>query len=191
MKRPRKQDPPTADRILRAATPLFYRRGLAAVTLDDIAASAKLTKRTLYYHFPTKDDLILAYLQAWRDRTAETFVDEENAGGVTTLLAAFQRLGQEVARPEYRGCPFVNAVAELNDRSHPATVLAASYKQARRVWFERLLRKDGVANAAELSEQLMALWEGAMVRALVDGNATPVRHAREAVRVLLQHASSR
>jgi AcrR family transcriptional regulator len=57
------------------------------VTLDDIAASAKLTKRTLYYHFATKDDLIVAYLRAWSDRTAQSFVDDDNADGVSTLLA--------------------------------------------------------------------------------------------------------
>jgi AcrR family transcriptional regulator len=185
MKRPGKQDRPTVEKILDAASPLFYRRGLVAVTLDEIAASAKMTKRTLYYHFPTKDDLILAYLQRWRSRTQQTFAEDADRPGLATLLSAFRNLEQEVSRPEFRGCPFVNAVAELNDRAHPAIALAVSYKEERRAWFERLLRKDGIAGASKLSEQVMALWEGAVVRALVNGDAKAVRAAHDAVGALI------
>jgi AcrR family transcriptional regulator len=170
---------------------MFYRRGLAAVTLDEIAARAKMTKRTLYYHFPTKDDLILAYLRAWRDRTEQSYKAARDESGVETLLAAFRRLEQQVALPHFRGCPFVNAVAEINDRTHPATALAVSYKEARRAWFEQLLRKDGATDAVSLSEQIMALWEGAMVRALVSGDEKPVRHAREAAADLLANGVPR
>ena len=190
MKRPRKQDPPTAEKILDAASPLFYRRGLAAVTLDEIAASARMTKRTLYYHFPSKDDLILAYLQRWRERRHETLKEDADGPGLARLLAAFRGLEQEVSRPEFRGCPFVNAVAELNDRTHPATALAIAYKEERRAWFERLLRKGGISRASKLSEQVMALWEGAVVRALISGDAKPVRDARDAVSTLLRAEAS-
>src|ERR1043166_3749107 len=108
MRRPTKQDRPTAELILDAATPLLYRRGIGAVTLDEIAAAANVTKRTLYYHFPTKDDLVLAYLQRWYERTKE---DLGHGGdhGRDSVLGAFQTLEREVARDGFRGCPFVNA----------------------------------------------------------------------------------
>src|SRR5258706_9398633 len=119
MKRPRKQDRPTAEKILDTATRLFYRRGLAAVSLDDIAAAAHMTKRTLYYHFRTKDDLVLAYLRGWHVRTKGQFGESRAGQGADAVIAAFRRLEQEVAHPEFRGCPFVNAVSEINDRTHP------------------------------------------------------------------------
>jgi AcrR family transcriptional regulator len=189
MRRPSKKGPPTAERLLEAASPLFYRRGLGAVTMDDIAAAAGVTKRTLYYHFRTKDDLILAYLKRWRARSKQAFeVQPGDRGPVETLLSAFGQLEKEVARNGFRGCPFVNAVAEINDRRHPATALAASYKEDRRAWFEKLLGEAGIRSAAKLSNEIMVLWDGAMVRALVTGSATVVREARDAATALLEGA---
>ena len=109
MRRPSKQDPPTAERILDAASPLFYRRGLAAASMDDVATAAGLTKRTVYYHFPTKDDLIVAYLGRWRSRIHATLeAGSDHDDPLAGLLSAFRRLEREVAREGYRGCPFVN-----------------------------------------------------------------------------------
>ena len=173
-------------RIVEAASPLFYRRGLAAVTVEDIAAAAGLTKRTLYYHFPTKDDLIVAYLERWRTRIRATLeAGGEHADPLDTLLGAFRRLEREVARDGYRGCPFVNAVTELNDRAHPATALAVAYKEDRRAWFERLLVAAGIPSAEKLSRQLTLLWDGAMVRSLVHNSAAPVREAHDAAAGLI------
>jgi AcrR family transcriptional regulator len=191
MKRPNKQDAPTADKILDAATPLFYRRGLGAVTLDEIAAAANVTKRTLYYHFPTKDELVVAYLHRWRSRTKETFAPVNEGRGVVTLLAAFNRLESDVSSAAFRGCPFVNAIAEINDRSHPATSLAVDYKNERQAWFEQLLRTDKIANAKKLSAQIVTLWEGAMVRALVNGNAQCIQDAHGAAAALLKAARAK
>jgi AcrR family transcriptional regulator len=189
MKRPSKQDPPTAERILDAASPLFYRRGLAAVSMDDIATVAGLTKRTVYYHFPTKDDLIVAYLDRWRLRIRETLeAGGESDAPLDELLSAFRRLEREVAREGYRGCPFVNAISELNDRAHPATALTVLYKEERRAWFERLLVAGGIASAAKLSKQLTLLWEGAMVRALIHNSAAYVRDAHDAAAALIATA---
>lgn len=189
MKRPSKQDPPTTERIIDAASPLFYRRGLAAVSMDDVAAAAGLTKRTVYYHFPTKDDVIVAYLDRWRSRIRETLeAGSESADPLEGLLAAFRRLEREVVREGYRGCPFVNAVSELNDREHAATALAVSYKEDRRAWFERLLDAGGIKAAAKLSKQLTLLWEGAMVRALIHNSASPVRDAHDAAAALIAAA---
>lgn len=188
MKRPSKQDPPTTERILNAAGPLFYRLGLGAVTLDEIAAAAGMTKRTLYYHFSNKDELILAYLQRWRARTLEalTVAEGERSDPIRRLLAAFRRLEKDVERSDYRGCPMVNAVSEIHDRAHPATALAAAYKEDRRAWFEKLLREAGIASAAKLSRELMVVWDGGMVRALITGSAGAIREAHDAAAALIE-----
>src|SRR5215471_18368795 len=191
MRRPTKQARPTAEKILDAASPLFYARGLGAVTLDEIAARADVTKRTLYYHFPTKDDLVLAYLRRWRARTQAALAAAGEADGVAAILGAFARLEREVAQSRFRGCPVVNAVAEINDRAHPATALAVAYKEDRRAWFERLLRTARIPQPAKVSVQLMTVWEGAMVRALVAGSAGAVREARQAAAELLERSNPR
>ena len=180
MKRPKKQDPPTTINIVDAATALFYGRGLRAVSLDDIAAAANLTKRTIYYHFPTKDDLILAYLRRWREQTRAAFESDGALPPRRRLAAAFDRLEREVRHPKFRGCPFVNAVAEINDRRHPVTRLAFGYKEDRRMWFESTARDASVRHAEATAEQLMLLWEGAISRALIVGTSAGVVEARRA-----------
>lgn len=189
MKRPGKQDRPTAEKILDAATPLFYTRGLKAVTLDEVAADADVTKRTLYYHFPSKDDLVIAYMRRWQVNT-KTQLTNNSGGGVETVLAAFRQLQTEVSNRRFRGCPIVNAVAEINDRSHAATKIAMEYKEDRRAWFEKLLREDHIPQAAKFSKQLMVIWEGAMVRALVTGNAKSVSEAYDAAATLLTNVTA-
>ena len=189
MKRPRKQDRPTAEKIIDAATTLFYSRGLKAVTLDEVAANADVTKRTLYYHFPSKDDLVIAYMRRWQTKTA-TQLANNNEGGIKTVLAAFRQLEKEISTKSFRGCPMVNAVAEINDRSHAATKIAMDYKEARRAWFEKLLREDHVPQAGKRSKQVLTIWEGAMVRALMTGDAKAVAEAYDAVVALLEAANN-
>ena len=107
------------------------------------------------------------------------------------LAAAFKRLGQEAARPEYRGCPFVNAVAEFNDADHPAAARAIAYEADRRAWLERVLREAGIREAAKLSRQLVALWYGAIVRALITRKPSVIGEAAKAALVLVGAAGAR
>ena len=186
MKRPTKQARPTADLILDAATPLFYGHGLRAVSLDQVAAAAGLTKRTLHYHFPTKNELVVAYLRRWRESARAGLSENTAVPAGERIDAAFARLEREVAHPAFRGCPFVNAVAELNDRAHPATALAVAYKEDRRIWFEATLREVGVPCPGPVAEQVMVLWEGAIVRALVTRDACVVGQARRAAAALIE-----
>jgi AcrR family transcriptional regulator len=188
MKRPSKNDEPTKDLILDAATRLFYSRGLRAVSLEEIAAAADLTKRTLYYHFPTKEDLIVAYLDRWKNRARPQDRVGSASDPVALLLSAFDVLAREVAKPTFRGCPFVNAAAEINDSTHAGTKIAMAHKEARVKWFESLLKQAHVAAPAKLARQILLLWEGAMVRAFITHSAKPVREAREAVATLIAAA---
>ncbi len=95
-------------RILETADLLFYQRGIRAVGVDTIAAEIGISKRTLYNHFPSKDELIAAYLAG-----RFTKAPPSDKPPVEQILGTFDRLERGFASKGFRGCPFVNAVAEL------------------------------------------------------------------------------
>src|SRR5882757_10916462 len=97
-----------SERILQTADRLFYGQGIRAVGVDTVAAEIGISKRTLYNYFPSKDDLIVAYLSR-RLRPAQV----SELPPVEQILGDFDRLERSFAGGVFRGCPFVNAVAEL------------------------------------------------------------------------------
>jgi len=169
-----------ADRILETADRLFYGQGIRAMGVDTIAAEIGISKRTLYNHFPSKDALIVAYLQR-RLRLIPTSTKPP----AQQILDDFDRLERAFASEGFRGCAFVNAVAELKDPKHAANEIALAFKEMRRQWFRELLGRAGVADPDGLSLQLMLLVDGAIAAALVRKDPTVARAAREAARVLL------
>ncbi|MEU4313886.1 TetR/AcrR family transcriptional regulator [Nocardia sp. NPDC024068] len=120
-------------RLLGTASGLFYSEGLRAVGIDRIIAAAGVTRATLYRHFPGKDDLVVAYLtQADEAIRAQVAVARsENSSAVDVVRAVGQALADSIRGPGFRGCAFLNAVAEYPDPDHPVhkTVLA------HRKWF--------------------------------------------------------
>ncbi len=170
----------TAERILAAADRLFYTQGIRAVGVDAIAAAAGVSKRTLYNHYPSKDALIAAYLTR-----RFTHIAPSDAPAAEQILGAFDRLERMFARPDFRGCPFVNAVAELGDPKHPAHGIAVQFKAQRREWFKGLLERVGVDEPDAVATQLLILAEGAIATALVSGDPTVARSARAAAATLL------
>jgi AcrR family transcriptional regulator len=168
------------ERILQTADRLFYGQGIRAVGVDTIADEVGISKRTLYNYFPSKDDLIVAYLSR-RLRPRET----SERPPAEQILGDFARLERSFADLGFRGCPFVNAVAELKEPGHAANKLAFAFKEQRRVWFRDLLIRLGVADPEGLAMQLVLLVDGAIAAALVRGDPTVARAAREAARVLL------
>jgi AcrR family transcriptional regulator len=172
-----------AERVLAAADKLFYSQGIRAVGVDAVAAEAGVSKRTLYNHYPSKDDLIGAYLTG-RFR----YIAPSDAPAREQILATFDRLEKAFAREGFRGCPHVNAVTELSDPKHPAVGIAIQFKQQRRLWFRGLLERLGAKDPDTLASQLQLLVEGALATALVQGHAAPARAARDAAEVLLDAA---
>src|SRR5205085_2157282 len=134
-------------------------------------------------HFPSKDALIIAYLS--RRLRPNEFSDAEPA---EQILSAFDRLERSFASKGFRGCPFVNAVAELGDPAHPANGIAVAFKEQRRVWFRSLLEQIGVAQSDALATQLAVLVDGAIAGALVRGDPTIARASAHAARTLLEAA---
>ena len=130
------------ERILETADRLFYLRGIRAVGVDTIAAEIGISKRTLYNHFPSKDALISAYL-ARRFRQAPP----SDKPPVEQILGTFDRLERRFASKGFRGCPFVNAVAELGAEDQAVRKIAIAFKESRRLWFRDLLMQLDVADA--------------------------------------------
>ena len=170
-------------RILDTADRLFYGQGIRAVGVDTIAAQVGISKRTLYNHYPSKDALIVAYLsrRLTPNRTSEGPPAQE-------ILAAFDRLERTLASDDFRGCPFVNAVAELGEPEHAANRIALEFKDQRRAWFRDRLSRLKVANPDYLAIQLYLLVDGAVASALVSGDPKMARAAKDVARVLLKDA---
>jgi AcrR family transcriptional regulator len=177
---------PTAERILRTADRLFYQQGIRAVGVDTIAAQAGVSKRSLYDYFPSKDDLIVAYLRRrFRPMASSKALPAEQ------ILDVFYRLEIGVASYGFRGCPFVNAVAELGNPKHPASAIAVAFKEQRRVWFREMLMQLRVRDPDGLATQLAIVLDGAISTALVRGDPKTVGAARKAACTLLSVAGVR
>ncbi|MGE0725194.1 MAG: TetR/AcrR family transcriptional regulator, partial [Alphaproteobacteria bacterium] len=154
-----------------------------AIGVEAVAAEAGISKRTLYNHFASKDALIEAYL-ARRSVPLPSPADDPLA----EILASFDRLEETFRRGDFRGCPFVNAVAEIGDRRHGAARLAVAFKADREAWMRRRLTALGVADPDGLAVQIRLLVEGAIATMLVRGDPLVAGAAREAARTLLAAA---
>jgi AcrR family transcriptional regulator len=171
------------DRILDAADRLFYGQGIRAIGVDTVAAEADVSKRTLYNHFPSKDDLIVAYLSR-----RIPVPRESDRPPLEQILRSFDGLERTIADADFRGCPFVNAVAEVADAHHPARAVAVTFKEGRRIWLYERLQRLGVPDAYELATQLHLLVDGAIAAGLVRGDPKVGRSARAAAVTLLRAA---
>jgi AcrR family transcriptional regulator len=180
------EKPTMKARILETADRLFYLRGIRAVGVDTVAAEIGISKRTLYNHFPSKDLLIEAYLER-RFRPAPAS-DQPPA---EQILGTFDSLERRFAAKGFRGCPFVNAVAELGAEDHAVRNIALAFKDSRRAWFRDLLTRLDVADAAGLATQLQLLVDGAIAADLVHDDPSMARAAKAAARVLLANAGIR
>jgi AcrR family transcriptional regulator len=175
--------PAMKDRILETADRLFYLQGIRAVGVDTIAAEIGISKRTLYNHFPSKDALISAYL-------ARRFVAPRPSEKppIEQILGTFDSLERRFSAKDFRGCPFVNAVAELGSEDQSVRKIAIAFKESRRLWFRDLLLQLGVPDAEGLATQLAVLVDGSIAQDLVRNDPAMARAAREAAKVLLANA---
>src|SRR6266576_1509655 len=175
--------PGMKERILETADRLFYLQGIRAIGVDTIAAEVGISKRTLYNHFPSKDALISAYLG--RRFVTPGASDKPPA---EQILGTFDRLERGFASKGFRGCPFVNAVAELGAEDRSVKKIAIAFKESRRLWFRDLLVQLGVADPEGLATQLQLLVDGAIAQDLVRDDPSMARAAKDAARVLLRNA---
>ena len=178
----------THDRILRVADRMFYRHGLRAVGVDALASELGISKKTLYQHFPSKDDLVIAYLKG-RFRPLPAASARPPA---EQILRNFEWFARSLSLAEdYRGCAFLNALAELGDQESEARKLAVEFKESRRLWYRELLSRLEVDDPDTLATQLALLIDGAYAAALVRGDRSVGWAAVAAARVLLKSAGVR
>ena len=171
------------ERILATADRLFYLQGIRAVGVDTIVAEIGISKRTLYNHFPSKDALIAAYLER---RFVQPRPSQKSP--VEQILSTFDSLERRFSARDFRGCPFVNAVAELGAQDRAVREIAVAFKESRRLWFRDLLLQLGVADAEGLATQLTLLVDGSIAQDLVRNDPSMARAAKQAARVLLVNA---
>lgn len=189
----------TRERILDAANALFYAEGVRAVSVDEVAARAGITKKTLYYHFRSKDDLIAAYLESRDQPNLVTFKRWfDGAGGNLSdrVAAIFEKLAKAVRRPTWKGCGFIRTVAELaNMPGHPAIAVGASHKKAFEAW---MAARIGSAkpemnenDCALLARQIAVLLDGLFATLLMHRDPTYALAAADAARELVNAAEKR
>jgi AcrR family transcriptional regulator len=178
------------ERVLATASRLFHREGIRAVGVDRIAAEADVGKMTLYRHFATKDDLVVAVLEG-RDGPARAALQAamDHAGDDdprARLLAPFAMLEPWFASRGFRGCPFMNASLELHDPGHPARAVARRHKAATRDAFAQAAEDTpGVIDPQLLADQLALLFDGAIAQAQMRDPATVARAACAAAEALV------
>jgi AcrR family transcriptional regulator len=153
------------ERIISTARDLFRKHGIRGIGVDAIADMAGTNKMTLYRHFGSKDDLVVACL---RDvaRDAEAIWDGFEAAHPDDPLAqlhAWVRCGAECAGGDGRGCDMANVAVELAESDHPARYVIEAFKTAQRDRLARLCRDAGIAKADLLADTLSLLLEGARV----------------------------
>lgn len=182
-------------RIVETAERLFYAEGLRAVGVDRIIAEAEVAKMTLYNHFPSKDDLILAVLEfreAKFDAMFEKWMGRHLASGKNRLEAFFSALKDWFKSPGFRGCMFINSCVELADAGHAASKFSAQHKQR----FHALLKQciteySGSQEANRVSPAIALLVEGAIIAAVMEQSAKPAAVARDAAMALVAQSQSK
>ncbi|MGX1785428.1 TetR/AcrR family transcriptional regulator [Bosea sp. NPDC055332] len=186
-------DSPTRKRIIEAASKLFYGEGIRAVSVDAVAEKAGVTKRTLYYHFESKDELVAAYLEA-RDqpnlKLMAGWFDKAEGGLPQKVEAIFQNLARSARHPRWKGCGFLRTAAELaNLPGHPAIRIGARHKAGFERWLAGACAEHGATAPEELARQIVLLMDGAFSVMLVHRDPAYVEAAGRAAAALAAAAS--
>ena len=180
------------ERLLDAATELFYVEGIRGVGVDTVVAKAGVSKPTLYTQFGSKANLIAAVLdRRRRDRqeALERYLGEAGGDARHRMQAVFEWLAQGHGRSGFRGCPFTNAAVELPDPGHPARAVIVAYKDWLRSTLAALAAEAGLSEPDELGSDLLLLIDGANVRVVVPGDRTAMRRAGVVAGRLITHAA--
>ncbi len=180
----------TREGILDAANRLFYAEGIRAVSMDRIAEEAGVTKRTLYYHFQSKDDLAAAYLTSRDQPNLSAFrrwfeqADGDIADKVEALFAGVARAAR---RNTWRGCGFLRTAGELaNMPGHPAIEAGAAHKKRFEAWLKDTFEAADLSDADVRARQVVLLMDGAFSTVMVHHDAAYIEEAGRAARALVR-----
>ncbi|OGO38192.1 MAG: hypothetical protein A2W35_08730 [Chloroflexi bacterium RBG_16_57_11] len=177
------------DKLFQTAARLFYQHGYRAIGVDTIAAESGIGKMTLYRHYPSKDDLIVAFLHQSNEDFWSYFEQSTNDSATARekLLAFFQALQNYAVSPECYGCPFINVATEFPETDYAGHQVALEHKQAVRSRFNRLAREAGARQPEVLANALHLLMDGAYMAARMYGASAdnPAADVAEAARQLI------
>ena len=176
-------------RLLSKATGLFYAEGIRAVGVDRVIGEAQVTRATLYKHFPSKDDLVVAFLRRRHDRMMHAV--EDYVAGVeeprARVLAIFDYLDEWFREPDFRGCPWMNAYGELGPTNPAVAAEVHHHQQAFRKLVTGIVLDAGYAR--DLADCIYLLVEGAVATAMVQHAACPAAEARRGAELMLRAAA--
>ncbi len=172
---------PARARVLEAAGRLFYAEGVHAVGIDRIIAEAEVAKATFYHHFPSKDDLVRAYVTEQTSRQRAAVAALPAASPRETLEAVFAAMCDFGAGPGYRGCPYINAAVEYPDPAHPVRQAIDAQRRWLRDLYRDLLAADGHPDAERTADILLLLRDGLSVGFDLDDPAAVRPAVREAL----------
>jgi AcrR family transcriptional regulator len=181
------------ERLLQAADELFYAEGIRACGIERILQESGVGRASFYRHFQSKDDLVVEVLRV-RDARWRAWLEEAvTARGLPAAdrpAAVFDALGERFARPDFRGCAFINTMVEAADPASHAFRAAAEHKRRVLAYLDQLLAQAGYARHEALARQFALLVDGAIVTALRERTVEPAARAK-AVAVALLTAQRR
>lgn len=184
---------PKRDHLMAVAWRLFYRDGFRTVGIDTILAEAGVAKMTLYNHFASKEELIIALL-AQRDAEFRASIAAKVATAgrspARRLLAVFDWLEEWFGGDDFKGCAFIRALSEYPEPSHPVHKTAWRHKESVRAMLVELCEAAGAKDATALAETLSLLIDGAIVAAHATRSTTPAVSARGTAAALLRLATA-
>ena len=179
------------ERILNVASELFYHQGVRAVGIDTIIAAAGVAKMSLYRAFPSKDDLVAAYLERrnlefWErwDRTVAAHPDDPRA----QLEALLDAITRRTVSEAYRGCPFLNTATEFPGSALPADAVIRAHKHRVNERLRAMAERAGVRDPQTLADQLQLVIDGAYTAGQALGADGPAKALASAGRVLIAAA---
>ncbi len=179
------------EQLVETALELFCSGGFHATGIDRILAESGVAKMTLYNHFKSKDELILAALRLRDERFRNWFmrdVERRTRDPRGRLLACFDALAEWFARPDFSGCTFINAAAEFGQSGNPIHGACAEHKRLVAAYVRDLVEAAGATEPQDLADGLVLLMEGAIVMTHVADDAEAAAKAKRAAEVLIARA---
>ena len=173
---PAKKRSEARERLLVAASQLFYAEGINSVGIERIIKEGRVTLATFYRHFPSKVDLVVAYLRgAHDDIAARATAQAETLHGRDLVRAIGDDVTSQIRQAAFRGCAFLNAASEFEDPRSPVRLVVAEHRQ----WYYQFLRRAfedaGHQLPANAARHFVMLRDGAMSAAYLDTPSTAIR----------------
>ena len=179
------------ERLLAAAAKLFHEAGIQATGVDSLIAAAGVAKATFYRHFPSKDDLVVAWLRdpraRWFDRI-RALAEAEGTEPEVVVPSFFEAMGEWLDGDSYRGCPYLNTATEVADPAHPARLLVADYLQEIEEYFVGLVTAARYRHPRELGVAIHTLAAGVIALGVARRSRAQALAGRDAALQLLSEA---